>query len=112
MTSYSYCPWCGSSAGTTQEAAGLKRVAEEEKLRQSRHNEALCFILACIDLIPGIVCVRLVRSFLEKGIEFPLEVIPALGVLSALTRVSFFMYFRYYRRRQDSTEKLEKGRFE
>ncbi len=108
---FAYCPWCGSSVATSQEAANFKRIAVEEKLRDLRHNEIGYAVVGSLGLFAGLAFMS-VAWIVPELKPFPAPLIGLIVFLLVLGAICLPLSFRYSGKRHDLLKNLEKGKSE
>ena len=109
---FAYCPWCGSSVATNQEAANFKRIAAEEKLRDLRGKEIVLAIAGSIGLIGGLAFIAFDVWFVPELELLDAPLIGLIVFMIVLGVVCLPLSNRYHRERQDLVKKLEKGKLD
>jgi len=109
---FAYCPWCGSSVASTQEAANFKRIAVEEKLRDLRRNEIWSAVAGSLGLFGGLVFIFLTVWEYPELRPLPALMIGIIVFMLVVGAVCIPLSYRYNRKRQDLLKKLEKGKSE
>lgn len=109
---FAYCPWCGTSIASTQEAASFRQIAAKEKLRDLRRNEVWSGVAGGLGLGGGLLFLVLTLWVFPELKPLPAFMVGLIALLLVIGVICIPLSYRYSRKRQDLVKNLEKGRLE